>query len=99
MSIWSRHSRRTGTYPSLRVGVCSRSLRWGPQYFDAFAGEDRVERGGVLRIAVADQELEPVDPIAEIHHDVSGLLGDPLAGRVRCGAEDVHPPGSDLHQE
>ena len=48
---------------------------------DPGAGEDRVERGGEVRAAVADHELDPVCLSAEIHEQVAGLLGGPFPGR------------------
>jgi hypothetical protein len=44
---------------------------------DPGTGEDRVERGGEVRAAVADHELDPVRLLAEIHDQVAGLLGGP----------------------
>ena len=36
---------------------------------------------------------------AEIPQEVAGLLGGPRAGGVRGDAQDMHPPGADLHHE
>jgi cytochrome bd ubiquinol oxidase subunit I len=36
---------------------------------------------------------------AQVHEQVTGLLGSPRSGGVRCDAQDVHPPGLDLHRE
>jgi hypothetical protein len=33
------------------------------------------------------------------HEQVAGLLGGPGSGGVRGGAQDVHPPGLDFHDE
>jgi hypothetical protein len=41
------------------------------------ASEYRVEGGSELAVAVADQEPEPLDVVAEVHDEVAGLLGDP----------------------
>ena len=57
---------------------------------DVDAGEDRVERGGELAVPVADQEPEPVGAIAEIHQQVTGLLGHPGTGRVGDDPSNVH---------
>ena len=38
-------------------------------------GEDRVECSGEVRAAVADHELDPMCLLAEVHQQVSGLLG------------------------
>jgi hypothetical protein len=50
-------------------------------------------------VAVADQETEGADPVAEVHEQVAGLLGGPRAVRVCGHAEDVHGPGGHLHDE
>jgi hypothetical protein len=42
--------------------------------------QDRVERGGEVRSAVADHELDPMCMFAEVHEEVAGLLGGPLPG-------------------
>jgi hypothetical protein len=44
---------------------------------DPGVGEDRVERGGEVRPAVADHELDPMRLVAEVHDQVAGLLGGP----------------------
>ena len=46
---------------------------------DADRGEHRVERRGELGVPVPDQELEAVRVILEVHQQVAGLLGHPLA--------------------
>src|SRR5436190_10175122 len=47
---------------------------------DPGIGEDRVERGGEVRAAVADHELAPVRLLAEIDEKVACLLSGPRAG-------------------
>jgi hypothetical protein len=37
-------------------------------------------RGGEVRSAVADHELDPMCMFAEVHEEVAGLLGGPLPG-------------------
>jgi hypothetical protein len=44
----------------------------GEQPFGAVDGEDRVERGWELPIAIPDQEAQRVEPFAEIHGQVAG---------------------------
>ena len=61
-----------------RIGP--RCSNWGADDADVGAGEDGVEGGGELRIAVADQEPELLGAVAEVDQQVAGLLGDPLAG-------------------
>ena len=43
----------------------------------AIAGEYLIEGRGELAVAVADQELEAVRPLAEVHEQIAGLLGGP----------------------
>jgi hypothetical protein len=49
-----------GADPAFRVGVCPWCLWWCAEYVDAGGGEDRVERGGELRVSVSQQEAQPV---------------------------------------
>ena len=57
---------------------------------DVGGGKDGVERGGELAVPVSDQEPEPVGAIAEIHQQVTGLLGHPGTGRVGDDPSNVH---------
>jgi hypothetical protein len=61
--------------------------------------EHLIEGVGELGVSVADEEAERVDPVAEIHGEVAGGLGNPRSGRVGCDTEDVHSAGVDLYQE
>src|SRR5438552_787731 len=56
---------------------------------DASVGEDRVERGGEVRSAVADHELDPMCLFAEVHEEVAGLLGCPVPGGMQGDPEDT----------
>src|ERR1019366_602206 len=60
---------------------------------DPGVGEDRVERGGEVRAAVADHELDPVRLFAEVHDQVGCLLGGPFPGGMLGDAEDADAPG------
>ena len=42
---------------------------------DVGSGEDGVERGGELGVAVPDQKPEAVAGVVEVHEQVTGLLG------------------------
>jgi hypothetical protein len=88
-----------GAYPSLGITVRSRRPRRDLDWRHALAGEDRVKGAGELGVAVPDQEPEGAGPITEVHEEVTSPLGGPRAVRVCCHAEDMHPPGSDLHDE
>jgi hypothetical protein len=59
---------------------------------DPGAGEDRVERGGLVRAAVADHELGPMCLLAEVHDQVASLLGGPFSGWVQGDSEDAVAP-------
>ena len=45
---------------------------------DPGIGEDRVERGGEVRAAVADHEPDSVRLLTEVHDQVAGLLSGPF---------------------
>src|SRR6266487_1948866 len=49
--------------------------------------------------AAADQELEPASALAEVHHQIPGLLSGPGASWTGGDARDVHGPAVDLHYE
>jgi hypothetical protein len=50
---------------------------------DVEGGEDGVGGGGELGVAVPDEEPEATTGVVEIHCEVTGLLGQPGARRVR----------------
>src|ERR1019366_1621778 len=56
---------------------------------DPGAGQDRVERGGEARAAVADHELDSLRLLAEVHEQVAGLLRGPFPGGVQGDSEDA----------
>ena len=66
---------------------------------DVDCGEDGVEGGGELGVAVADEEPKATTGIVEVHEEIAGLLGLPGSGRVGGDAEDVHPAGGVLDDE
>jgi hypothetical protein len=45
------------------------------------------------------QKPEPIDSAVEVHQQVPGHLGHPLADRVRGDAGQVHPPPIKLDDE
>jgi hypothetical protein len=69
------------------------------QHLDLLSGEDSVERGGELGIPIAKHEPEPTAPLLKVHHQVSGLLGDPLPHRMRRNPQHMDPAGRDLDRE
>jgi hypothetical protein len=64
---------------------------------DAGVGEDGVEGAGEVRSAVADHELDPMRLLAEVHHQVAGLLHGPVPGWMRRDSEDSDTPGRVLY--
>ena len=58
--------------------------------------EDGVERDGEVRAAIADQELDVCEPLAE--GEVTGLLHCPLAGGMCGDSAEVHPAGPVLDE-
>jgi len=56
----------------------------------ALCGEDSVEGGGELGVAIADEELDGVRLLGELDRNVAGLLGHPTSDRVRRDAGDPH---------
>jgi hypothetical protein len=66
---------------------------------DVDGGEDGVECGRELGVAIADEEPEELVGIVEVHEQVAGLLGQPGAGWVGGDAEDVPPAGGVLDDE
>jgi len=56
----------------------------------ALCGEDGVEGSRELGVAIADEELDRVCVVGEVHRDIAGLLGDPAGDRVGRDAGDPH---------
>ena len=88
-----------GPYPSFGVTVRARGPRRGLDYHHARTGEDLVEGGGELGVAVPDEEAEGTCPLFKIHEQVASLLSGPRAVRMVSHAQDVHVPGPYLHDE
>ena len=63
-----------------RVGP--RGLHRRPNDADVERGEDGVERGGELGVAVADEEPKATPGVVEVHEEIAGLLGQPGSGGV-----------------
>jgi hypothetical protein len=55
--------------------------------------EHRVERGGELRVTIAEEELHRRDVLVEVHEQVTCHLGHPRVVGMCCDAEDSVPPG------
>ena len=57
------------------------------------------KRRNELGAPVADEESERRRPVAQVDHEVAGLLGRPFTGRVRGHAEDVDAAGHGFHDD
>ena len=94
-SVRSRSSRR---HPPIQRSAMAfmRGVRTLQSTVRMPASADRVERGGVVRAAVPDHELDPVRLLAEVHDQVAGLLGSPVPGWMQGDSEDADAPGGVL---
>jgi len=77
--------------PSLHDRVHPRDPDTAENNLDARVGENDVEQGGELPVAIADQEPRAGTCVFEVHDEVLRGLGDPRCGRVRGGAQDADP--------
>jgi hypothetical protein len=66
-------------------------------HIDALGREHGVEGPAKLRVPVSDQETKRRGSLTQVHHHVTGLLGDPSCGRMGGHAEDAYPPSRDVH--
>jgi N-terminal domain of reverse transcriptase len=66
---------------------------------DPVGGEHGVERGSELAVPVPDQVSDLRSPIAEVHQQVPGALGDPRPIRGGGDPEQPDPPGGELDDE
>ena len=89
-----------GADEALADRVHPRSLDGGAQDPGAGGLENGVERGSEVRSAIADQEPDAFEPLAEGEGEVAALLQPPVAGGVRGDAAQMHPAGTmpDEHQ-
>jgi hypothetical protein len=76
--------------PAFRDCIRARCSNWCAD--DAYVGatEHRVEGGGDLAVAVADQEPILGGVVAQVHERIARLLGDPGACRLGRDPRDVH---------
>jgi hypothetical protein len=77
-----------GPYPPLHDRVHPGGSGAAADGRDPSVGEDRVEQGWVLPVAVADEVAGGRAGVAEVHSEVAGSLGDPGGGWVR-GAPSI----------
>src|SRR5438105_7659591 len=77
-------------HPPLGEGVRVRGLNWRADDLDALGAEDLIESVAELRVAIMDEEPEPL-LVAEPHDEVARLLGDPAPVRVRAAGDVLDP--------
>ena len=82
ISIRSGHSRRALATQRSATAFARGAWRGVLMIRAPTAGEHGVERRGELGIPVPDQELEAISLALEVHQQVTGLLGHPLADGV-----------------
>jgi hypothetical protein len=85
-----------GLYPALHDGVHARHPDTALHDLESGVGEQCVEGGGELGVAVADEELGLAACVFEVHYEVASELHDPLSGGVCGGAQDSDAPGGVL---
>jgi hypothetical protein len=86
-------------YPTLGEGVRARRLQRCADGLDAYRGEDVVKGGYELRVAVPYKEPEAPAALFERGGEIASALGDPRAGRVSGGTEDMDGPPLHLDHE
>jgi len=84
--------------PNARLGIRVRGSNRGADHADAFGAEHLVEGVAELRVSIADEKPEP-RLVAELHHEVAGLLGDPAPVRVRRAGDVLAPPCFERDEE
>src|SRR2546421_9468362 len=82
-----------GLDPPLDDRVHARNLDTREYDRDTGVGEDGVEQGGVLAVAIPQQVLDLASGVLDVHGEVAGGLGYPGCGGVSGGAEDTYPSG------
>jgi hypothetical protein len=66
---------------------------------DPFSSEDDVEVTRELAVAVPDQKAHRRRTLRQSPRELTGLLGDPGAARVRRAAGEMHPAATELDEE
>jgi hypothetical protein len=78
-----------GQHESFGEAVRPRTPRRDLDHLDARVRQDRVERRRELPGAIADEEPELGGMVAEVHDEVTGLLGGPRSVGMCGHAQDV----------
>ena len=89
-----------GADDALRDGVGIRRPGRRPDDSEAFRGEDRIEAGRELAVAIPDEEAEGVTiRFLQLPAELARLLGDPGGIRGRGAAREVQPPRAELDED
>jgi hypothetical protein len=64
-----------GPDPALRHGIRPRRANWRPHHAESIGPEDLIERGGELRVSVAEQDMPFLESSSD--REVPSLLADP----------------------
>jgi hypothetical protein len=87
-----------GADPALGMGVRVRRPDWGTDHLDGLAPEDLIEGMAEVRVAIVDENPERL-LVAELHHQVPRLLGDPAPVRVGRAGDVLDPPRRERNEE
>ena len=79
--------------------VRSRCPNRGPDDFDVDGGEDSIEAGSELAVAIADQEPQVSVGVVEVPEQVACELSQPSAGGMGGHAQDVYAAGGVFDDE
>ena len=78
-----------GQHEAFGEAVRPRAPRRDLDHLDTDIGRHGVERCGELSGTIADEEPEPPEVLAEVHHEVAGLLRRPAPVGMCGHAQDV----------
>src|SRR5215218_4289507 len=88
-----------GADEALGVRVRPRRSYRCADHLDPFALEDLVEDGGVLAVAITNQETDRYRALGERPRELAGLLDDPAPVGVGGAAGKVHASSAELDEE
>jgi|SRR6266545_4836537 len=83
--------------PAFHDGVHAGHLDAAEHDLDIGVGEDRVEQGGELAVAVTDKVPRCAAGVVEVHGEVSYGLRYPGGGGMGGGAQDLDPAAGVLN--